>query len=309
VEPFGPFVNKNHFAGWMLLALPLVIALLCAGIERSMRGVKPGVRNRVLWLSSPEANKLLLLATVAIVMGLSLVLTMSRSGMGALAVAVGVMGWLVARGIRSRSRRAVARGYLLFLTLIIVGWIGTDTIVSRFSDARWSEFNNRRGAWADALNVAATFPLTGTGLGTYATTSYFYQRHDLSKYYSEAHNDYFQLAAEGGLLVGLPILLCVGIFVNEVRIRMRDPPGSTAWWLRRGAITALVAISLQEVVEFSLQMPGNAVLFAVVAAIAIHQAPPAGPNQSPASRPYAAQAVSMRGLPLDGMEAAPSPPV
>ena len=24
-SPFGPFVNKNHFAGWMLLALPLTL--------------------------------------------------------------------------------------------------------------------------------------------------------------------------------------------------------------------------------------------------------------------------------------------
>ena len=27
-SPFGPFVNKNHFAGWMLMALPLTIGLL-----------------------------------------------------------------------------------------------------------------------------------------------------------------------------------------------------------------------------------------------------------------------------------------
>ena len=32
-SPFGPFVNKNHFAGWMLMALPLTLALLCAGLS------------------------------------------------------------------------------------------------------------------------------------------------------------------------------------------------------------------------------------------------------------------------------------
>jgi hypothetical protein len=41
-NPFGPFVNKNHFAGWMVMALPLTLALLVAGIDRGMRGVKRG---------------------------------------------------------------------------------------------------------------------------------------------------------------------------------------------------------------------------------------------------------------------------
>jgi len=40
-----------------------------------------------------------------------------------------------------------------------------------------------------------------------------------------------------------------------------------------GAVTGLVAIALQETVEFSLQMPGNAALFAVLAAIAMHRSP------------------------------------
>jgi hypothetical protein len=42
-----------------------------------------------------------------------------------------------------------------------------------------------------------------------------------------------------------------------------------ARWARIGAVTSLIAIALQSLMEFSLQMPGNAALFAVVAAIAI----------------------------------------
>ena len=48
------------------------------------------------------------------------------------------------------------------------------------------------------------------------------------------------------------------------------------WWLRAGAVTSLLAIACQESVEFSLQMPGNAALFAIVCAIALHRPPPAG---------------------------------
>jgi hypothetical protein len=43
--------------------------------------------------------------------------------------------------------------------------------------------------------------------------------------------------------------------------------------VRVGAVTGLAAIALQETVEFSLQMPGNAVLFAVLCGIALHGSP------------------------------------
>ena len=52
--PFGPFVNRNHFAGWMLMALPLTLALLSAGIDHSMRGPEAWLAAKVLWFSSPE---------------------------------------------------------------------------------------------------------------------------------------------------------------------------------------------------------------------------------------------------------------
>ena len=139
--------------------------------------------------------------------------------------------------------------------------------MQRFSQTNWSEFNNRRGAWTDAVGVWSAFRVTGTGLNTYPVAARFYQRHDLDKFFGEAHNDYLQVLAEGGLLVALPVALCLLFFVREVYRRGRaDQLSTTSWWLRRGAVTGLIAIALQESVEFSLQMPGNAVLFALLCA-------------------------------------------
>ena len=44
-------------------------------------------------------------------------------------------------------------------------------------------------------------------------------------------------------------------------------------WLRVGAVIGLLSIAAQSLVEFSLQMPGNAALFALLAGIALHQSP------------------------------------
>ena len=270
--PFGPFVNRNHFAGWMLMALPLTFGLLCGRAARAMRGVKPTWRHRLLWFSTPEASGLILAAAGAIVMALSLVMTMSRSGIGSLAIAIAITGAVVMRRQRA-TRRAVTLGYLSLLVIVVVGWVGADAIVERFARADWRELGNRRGAWTDAIDIASRFPVMGTGLNTYGIATLFYQRHDLATYYSQAHNDFLQLAAEGGLLLTIPAALCAGAFIIAVRRRFIEETSVRTYWLRVGAVTGLTAIALQETVDFSLQMPGNAALFAVLCAIALHRTP------------------------------------
>ncbi len=286
-NPFGPFINRNHFAGWMIMALPLALALLVAGIDQGMRGVKPGWRSRVLWFASPEANRLILVAGAAALMVLSLMLTTSRSGITAFALAMAVTGWFVTRMVRSRTRRLVAAVCLLLLAALALAWSGPAVIASRFAAADWGEFNNRRGAWADAWRVARDFPAVGTGLNTYWAAALFYQRHDMAFFYGQAHNDYLQLLAEGGLLVTLPAIVCLGVFVRDVRRAMRMR-GDASWWLRAGAVASLIAIGVQETVDFSLQMPGNAALFALVCAIALHP-PAAAAADDPARRPAEAE--------------------
>src|SRR5919201_3210820 len=93
----------------------------------------------------------------------------------------------------------------------------------------------------------------------------------MAYFFAQAHNDYIQLAAEGGMLLTVPAVLCLAIFIADVRRGMRGTWNDTTGWLRAGAVASLIAIAFQETVEFSLQMPGNAALFAVVCAIALHR--------------------------------------
>jgi hypothetical protein len=72
----------------------------------------------------------------------------------------------------------------------------------------------------------------------------------------------------------------VAIFVRDVTRRMGEQRATTSWWLRAGAVASLLAMALQESVDFSLQMPGNAALFAAVCAIALHR-PPAVDHGTP----------------------------
>jgi O-antigen ligase len=166
------------------------------------------------------------------------------------------------------SARVMAIAYLLAIGAVSVTWMGASTIATRFSDVDTTDAA-RLLAWRDAVRVVKAFPLTGTGVNAYDAALLSYDSHMTEKFFGQVHNDYIQVAAEGGLLVGLPAIAVVLAFVRAVRRRSRldDIPGG---WLRFGAVTGLIAIALQEAVDFSLQIPGNTVLFAAVAAIALH---------------------------------------
>ncbi|MEO8011685.1 MAG: O-antigen ligase family protein, partial [Dokdonella sp.] len=231
-------------------------------------------RDRIIWASSAAASRMVLLAAAAAIMALSLVMTMSRSGIGAMTLAVAITTLVALTRQRTKARKTVAAGYLVVVVVAVFAWVGVDSISTRFSKADWSEVNGRLGPWSDALAIASRFPLGGTGLNTYGVATLFYQKHDLASHYREAHSDYLQLLAEGGALLIIPAIVCVGAFVALVRRRFKEEDSGSSYWLRVGAVTGIAAIALQETVEFSLQMPGNAVLFSVLCGIAIHQAPP-----------------------------------
>jgi O-antigen ligase len=212
----------------------------------------------------------------SLVMGVSLMMTKSRSGIACLAVALVLTGVMVLR----KQKRASIRGALVvamsILLLGVVSWAGVDTMLEKFRtpDRGLVGAAARLSAWQDTLRIVRDSPLTGLGFDTYGTAMVVYQSSPRDMHFQEAHNDYLQLAAEGGLLLVLPACAAIAFFIRDIRRRFREAPreGMT-YWLRVGAVIGLVAIALQSIVEFSLQMPGNAALFALLAAVALHRSP------------------------------------
>lgn len=268
-DSFGPFVNRNHFAGWMLMALPLSAGYFCGRVARGMGHVRPGLRNRVLWFSSADANETILVGFAVLLMALGLTLTLSRSAILGLLAPLGLSGWFIVRR-QGGSRRAIVAGYLTFVAIAAIGWVGFDTFAARFVQGHVVDLGGRRGIWADTWHVAGQFPIAGTGLNTFGTATLFYQTANPSLHFAQAHNDYLQLLAEGGLLVCVPASLAILALAWTVYGRFRNISADrTDYWIRIGAVTGIVAIALQEVADFSLQMPGNAVLLALLISLAI----------------------------------------
>ncbi|MFI5177505.1 MAG: O-antigen ligase family protein [Vicinamibacterales bacterium] len=269
--PFGPFINKNHFAGWMVMVLPLVVSYLVAMIARSRRPRELDWPGALRWLANVGGGRLVFLVASVFIMGVAVVLTGSRSGMVSTALAFGFVAVMLWRRPETRAaRRFVLIGGLAIAAGAVL-WAGLGPTLARFAHAP-SALGDRWGAWQDTIRIIRAFPVFGTGLGTYGYAMLVYQTVDRTSIFAQAHNDYLQLAAEGGLLVGVPVVVALAGIGRAIwrRLASADEDVLTVW-LRAGAVAGLVGIAAQSFVDFSLQMPGNTVMFVLLLALALHR--------------------------------------
>jgi O-antigen ligase len=270
-SPFGPFVNRNHFAGWMVMALPLAFGYSLGLLREARGGPRAGWRNWLHWSWTVDAHRVLVVGVAAVVMGLALVITGSRSGLISLAVGLAAVAALMWRRLPPGGARLAAATYVIVVVCGAVGWAGLNQTIDRFTPAS-RDFASRMAAWRDTVRMIEGFPWAGVGMGAYGDAMLVYQTGSRDVQYLQAHNDYLQLAAEGGLLVGLPSLILLGVMLRQIRRRLTSGhDGTVTEWVRVGAIGGLVAIGAQSLVEFSLHMPGNNVMFVILMALAVHR--------------------------------------
>ena len=272
--PAAPFINPNHLAGWLLMAFAVAAACLCSGFVGGRFGGGADWRRRVLWFASREGSVTLLAGTSALVIAVALIAVRSVSGIGGLLVVCFILFRCLTRRARDAPAPFLVRAALIALPLAAIAWVGFDVVGEEVAAASWPDVGGRVPIWRDTLSIVHGFPLTGTGWNTYGIAMLVYQTGRPGVHVVEAHNDYLQLAAEGGLLVAIPFVFAAVVFARQVRSRFRDATDdSRIYWLRVGAVAGILALAMQSVVDFSLQMPGNAVLFTLLMAIAVHRAP------------------------------------
>ncbi|RPI50367.1 MAG: O-antigen ligase domain-containing protein [Acidobacteria bacterium] len=269
---FGPFVNRNHFAGWMILALMLSVGYLFGRFSSRAASRESTWRDHLLWIGSPEGTPIILTAVAIAVMACSLLWTMSRSGIAGAGAAVTILTAAAVYRSNRRTMRVALAGYLLLTVAGLVAWRGTDTLFAWYGNTGTLEW--RFDLWKDTLPALEDFWMTGSGLNTYDTLMLGYPRTHMTQMPREAHNDYLQLAVEGGLLVCIPVLLLILSVGRTIVRRLKQPQDEMTWWIRMGAAAGICGIAVQELTEFSLQIPGVALLFATCVALAVHEPVP-----------------------------------
>jgi O-antigen ligase len=126
-----------------------------------------------------------------------------------------------------RMTRHVVAASMLIAIASTAAWAGADRIAARFAET--DSMGGRMAVWRDTLRICRDFPLVGIGLNGFETVYPTYQTVRLDLHFSAAHNDYLQLAAEGGLLLGVPILITLGTFIVIVRRRFQESDDERAY--------------------------------------------------------------------------------
>jgi len=264
--PFGLFVDRNQLAMWLILAISLVVGYLVMHVHARTTDRPRRDLHTVIGALS-EGRALGICACVA-VMVLTLAATLSRSGFVGL-VSAGLAGAWLARGDRKRVLWVGAAAAVVLGAA--AAWLNLEGFAQRIvTTASGSEFDatGRLAIWRESARIVRDFPLLGTGAGTFADAMFVYQQTAREVLFNNAHDEYLQLQAEGGIVLLIVSLGGITLAAKVARGRIAADGGAHRY-LRIGACAGLVGIAVQSIWEAGLRAPANLLLAAIVAAIAV----------------------------------------
>lgn len=281
---FGTYINRNHFAGFLEMIFPISVGYLL--VKADFFAMKKGLslKQKIVWFGQERLQKSLVFGLTSVLIGIAIFFSRSRSGLMIFFVSIFLMiialsVGSVASGSGSRSERELAEGHsrerrlrkivrTIFLAVLFsVIMIGVKPIIERFSlEALTKE--GRPVIFKNTIDLIKSFPLFGTGTGTYVFAYMMYEKVYVRAITDHAHNDYLELLAESGLIGGGSLILCAFGALGYV----------FAGWMRRsdyfvkgiviGCLTGIAAILIHSITDFNLRIPANAVYFVTLYALA-----------------------------------------
>ncbi len=255
-DAYGPYVNSNHFAVGIELALPAALVLLAVATRNVSRAGSARQRAAVTMLAS---------AVVAAVGVASMLRSGSRGGVLFLAagLAVAAPWWL------SWRRRFHWRWAAVLGAVLCGGMVLASTRLGELRDSfaallvlEGAHGNTRWDIWAATWRMFTRSPLIGTGAGSYRHVIGIDKPATGAAVLEQAHNGWLEWLATTGVVGAAALLLAVAAVAagldptatRRLRYQLRYPLA--------GAAAALAAVALHELVGFGLSTPINRYLLA-----------------------------------------------
>lgn len=251
----GTFVNPNHLALYLEMALPLAAAWSWWAARRAAG--EAHVERRLLLAGPPVLVWLTLFAGLAF--------SGSRAGLLAAMAAVSVQGALVAAG--GRRWWLAPLGALAALAGVgVVAAVAPREGLGRLlaTSAADVSLGARLEEYRAALGLWARFPFTGTGLGTFRDAFPLVQTPVLEGTWWHPHSDFVEVLVTAGLAGAA--LVAAGLWsLTRALVRVRRQGGrSEDRAAGLAALGLLVSAGVHETLDFGLSMPGNAITLAVL---------------------------------------------
>jgi O-antigen ligase len=264
-EATGTYINHNHFAGFLELVLPWIVAQIYF-LLRPKGSLSPSAVSRAAssrFLASRQAAYFYVVLVVLILLGI----VFSRSRMGIVSALLSLLFMAAVAQVKEKNKALVG------ITLVVLGasltyaaWIGLGPIMSRYEELERGGITTegRLGLWKSGLHIIRNNPLFGTGLGTFEYAFTPYQDNMVQLKVAHLHNDYLEFTCDLGLpgvvLLFVPILYLLAKMIAVLaadRSRYRRS-------VLLGCIGSVVALLIHSLVDFNLQIPANALVFAII---------------------------------------------
>ena len=253
-SPFGPYVDRDHYAGLMEMVIPVSAAYV-------LSRPKGEPLNGMLWFG-------------VLVPVVSLLLTGSRGGLVSVLAEIAILGWIMIwrDPLPGRRMRVSAMGLALVGVAAIFFWLVPKFVLNKLATVHnyvpEANEGSRPALWRNSLGIFRDHPWVGVGMGSFVTVYPAYQTEAQDLITEHAHNDYIETLTETGLLGGVLILAALVLFIpitfRNLATQLRREPG----WIQLGASIACCGILIHSFVDFNLQIPANAIWFAFCAGLA-----------------------------------------
>jgi O-antigen ligase len=256
---YAQFINSNHFAYLMEMALGLSLGMVVTG--------------------SLVRRRLILFLLASLLMWVAVVRVNSRGGLVSMLAQVVLLGVfaLSNRGVGNNKERPLSlmKQWTLSVTLILVLlaaslmtiiFVGGDPLAQRIG-ALSVEMNQktaqtytlRQNIWQATWALIKEHPVAGVGFGGYWVAISQYHRASGDTTPQQAHNDYLELMASGGAIaLGIGIWFVI-VFAGLAR-RAFGSPKHLGRGVAVGAIVGIITVSIHSFVDFGLHVPINALV-------------------------------------------------
>jgi O-antigen ligase len=238
-SPFGPFVNRNHFAGLIGMLIPLGLGLA---------------------ISQHEKEKKALFGFLTVIMGVSLFFSLSRGGIISFFAGMGLFALLMLLPNRE-SRKVWIIAFFIVIVIFYVIYLGIDPVIERFYKTEVSS-EERLVVWSSTWTAIKDFWLTGSGLGSFLNIFHLYSPLSVQGgIYDHAHNDYLEFFLEAGLIGILFLLGFVSLMIYAVA---KQPLQGRDAVLRAAALSSVFTMAVHSFFDFNLHILSNMLVFACV---------------------------------------------
>ncbi len=258
-QPVGPLVDKNAFAALMNLFWFMASAQFAGKMHD--RGQH--------WRLIPAISGLFLIA-------MALFATESRGATLTWLLLMPLLLWAIYHS--TRSKRAIVTVLLIALT----GYLGAASVLGLNVGHRTLNLEQdastsaRMQLWKSTIRIVQDHPITGTGWGTFASQYPAYRDpHEKTTAGGYTHNDYLQLASEGGIpaLVLLVGLLASLLLQLKRSLTSKQTPHALE---ATGLLLATVALFIHASLNFIFYFAFMNILAGLFAARAIQLLDPRG---------------------------------